>query len=607
LPLSANFSVNASTDVIAHEVGYGDTVDLELQSITDARIILWTIGDPDAEGSTAGTSHEDIVAPTITYSGAPSGHTASFTMVADPGDGEGRSVTVKCKVTNAAGATAVAYRIVGVPNAAGIIPICVDEALYRSETMGWVGPINTALAGTQIGNVRNYGATGDGVTDDTAAIQAAIDACYAAGGGIVYLPPGQYVLGLSTLADELYNFGDAVDVSVSCSLVLRDGVTLRGAGVGVTVLLPDEANDCIAIADGNNACVENLEIDGGFTTGNGHGIIQYLSADDDDTTIDNLTVRNVYVHDVGSYGIAFENGVFTNCLMENVRVYNTGADGIDVKNRSTGTDSKGIHLSNIYVDTFGQRTGQDGSAGVDMRGIVTATGIQVVGVGRSGVSQAGIRFRTLEAAGGDNWARRSSLTGFYVRAADPSFSVDGVTVGSSDATLTGGTIEDCDEGVVVEGSAEGAAEHVTISAVTVINADTRAFFTATSGDHAKFIGCTAVDSLLGFRLEGDNNILVACAADNCTTAQTSGTAAGNSLIRIGCNFGGDMLSTRYVTAGRVALTAAGSSTDIDLALEPKGAGTLRVGTHSAIASETVTGYITIKDSSGNSRKLAVVS
>jgi hypothetical protein len=47
--------------------------------------------------------------------------------------------------------------------------------------------------------------------------------------------------------------------------------------------------------------------------------------------------------------------------------------------------------------------------------------------------------------------------------------------------------------------------------------------------------------------------------------------------------------------------------NIDLALTPKGTGRVRYGTHSAIAAETVTGYITIKDSGGTERKLAVVS
>ena len=52
--------------------------------------------------------------------------------------------------------------------------------------------ITTGLAGTDWVDVTAYGARGDGVTDDTVAIQAAISAVGA--GGVVYFPAGSYVV-----------------------------------------------------------------------------------------------------------------------------------------------------------------------------------------------------------------------------------------------------------------------------------------------------------------------------------------------------------------------------------------------------------------------------
>jgi hypothetical protein len=43
-------------------------------------------------------------------------------------------------------------------------------------------------------SVRNYGAVGDGVTNDYTAIAAAISACGTAGGGTVIFPPGHYIV-----------------------------------------------------------------------------------------------------------------------------------------------------------------------------------------------------------------------------------------------------------------------------------------------------------------------------------------------------------------------------------------------------------------------------
>jgi polygalacturonase len=44
-------------------------------------------------------------------------------------------------------------------------------------------------------NIRDYGATGDGITKDTAAIQQAIDRCSLFGGGEVLIPAGNYLTG----------------------------------------------------------------------------------------------------------------------------------------------------------------------------------------------------------------------------------------------------------------------------------------------------------------------------------------------------------------------------------------------------------------------------
>lgn len=43
---------------------------------------------------------------------------------------------------------------------------------------------------TGIYNIMDYGATGDGKTDDAQAIQKAINACSEAGGGMVLVPSG---------------------------------------------------------------------------------------------------------------------------------------------------------------------------------------------------------------------------------------------------------------------------------------------------------------------------------------------------------------------------------------------------------------------------------
>ncbi|MBR3863096.1 MAG: glycoside hydrolase family 28 protein, partial [Clostridia bacterium] len=68
----------------------------------------------------------------------------------------------------------------------------------------------------KIYNVLDFGAKADAITLDTAAVQAAVDACSAAGGGKVYFPKGKYVLATVFLKDNVH-------------ICFEDGTVILGA------------------------------------------------------------------------------------------------------------------------------------------------------------------------------------------------------------------------------------------------------------------------------------------------------------------------------------------------------------------------------------------
>ena len=104
------------------------------------------------------------------------------------------------------------------------------------DTVGADGrPASWKKKARDVLNVKDFGAKGDGSTDDTAAIQAAIDYAVAAGRRSVYFPAGTYIV-TSPLHAQVETGTTTVGGSTKSRYTYGMGLTLRGEQVGKTVL-----------------------------------------------------------------------------------------------------------------------------------------------------------------------------------------------------------------------------------------------------------------------------------------------------------------------------------------------------------------------------------
>ncbi len=209
------------------------------------------------------------------------------------------------------------------------------------------------ISGARFYNIRDFGAKGDGTTLDTAAVQAAVDACHKDRGGTVLVPAGVFAIGTVELRSNV-----TLHLSAGGKLLgSADGKQYRAASA---IPLTGEWT----MGDGNVALLfaasaENITVEGQGTidgqgaqfrppargeappaglTGNKrpHHLLFYKC--------DNLTVRDIYLT-AGAYH-SVRVAVCSHVKMDGVRIYNR------VNHNNDGfhfISSRYVHVSNCDV------------------------------------------------------------------------------------------------------------------------------------------------------------------------------------------------------------------------------------------------------------------
>lgn len=258
--------------------------------------------------------------------------------------------------------------------------------------------VTYSMIAGEVANVLDYGAVGDGTTNDKAAIQSAVDS-----GKPVYFPSGTYLIGTPILAPDNAIFQ-------SDNAILKASASFSGTGYTYKAMITTAqsgTNDGLTIEgltiDGNSvasiigvcafAC-DNLIIDNNIVKNCSTGIFDYgdsasnLNQRISGNTIHdganaisvsaasgrNIIVSKNYAYNHTSSAMAFQSS--TEILIEENTCYNSGTvngNGIFIK----GCESVRV-IGNYCV--YNSYTALAGSAiGINMTGAFTNRNISIIG------------------------------------------------------------------------------------------------------------------------------------------------------------------------------------------------------------------------------------
>ena len=322
-----------------------------------------------------------------------------------------------------------------------------------------------------------------------------------------------------------------------------------------------------------------------------------------------------------------------------------GSSGVNISNGGTVTaltrTANGVYTSNPTVAISAPTT----AGGVQATGTVAVQNLSATIAGGGTGYTVGDTITMVGgtlASGGAGTFRVATVSGGVITSVDtPNFSQYS-TAPTNPVSVTGGTgtgatltvsyiisgvfvITNAGSGYVEQptvsfsgGGGSGAAAYASVGSNPTIKSLTNTLnFATPAGTMFSVLGTTGADSY-GYLAGGVGSagFGVNSSAGNASVTFTSkGTSAvdfyTNGYGSLGLRVSHTASAVNYVqvtgatTASKVvAISAQGSDTDVTLSLSPKGAGTIRFGTYTGTIL-TPTGYITITDSGGTSRRLLV--
>lgn len=494
--------------------------------------------------------------------------------------------------------------------------ITKDEAIAKQLA----GVLNVKkIWGNVIYNVREYGAKGNGSSDDTYAIQKAINTAHDDGGGIIFFPAGTYLVS---------------------GIELKDNILLQGAGKNISILkLIDNSNQHTVYTTNFDDLVGTSPSEGDYGVKTAGLRMMKIDGNGDNQTVEK--------HGLAYYGI--------DCCLEDVAI--TGARGWGIYREAPGVwyspggwrayglnaqdDIRFIEVYENWKGNFyyngqsdsslfsvlcyrvrGTKEGISGLANFHVG--PKCNGIRVFGTHVWGDADYGLVNEANLATFTNTHVESASVAKIWVKApiifqgrvyevashtAAPAFLIESGFTGNN----INASISQCKYAVQINGYDSGHSfyyitQYASIEsspALFVVGSGslsrTNTILAKLSGSVSDFIEMTphmaqVPGSTWTFKTDRDNYSFY--------------TDFGGTHPQFGIEHSGSNSSYLAVIGGTTgnppALIVRGSEANYDVRLIPKGNGKVRFGSHEQTTNANITGYITIKDSNGVERKLAVI-